>query len=329
METSMFQEEVSTRCKGNYQMKILVVDDEPVLIDFLTMALGALGFENVASARSATEALAMMKSAKDPFGCLLLDIQMPEMDGVALCAEIRKNQVYAKTPIIMLTAMSDRKYIETAFSAGANDYITKPFQIDDLMNRIDSAARLSQQIISADRLVRQIASACQRQSGPFRLQFEDPVSFENTPGYLDQPTFRNFIDRMERSQFRHGGVVSVKVSNASDLYENVSSQEFVAVLTRMSSVVSTALVGENCHFTYAGSGCFLVIKTTADNARFPNEVAFRVKKEMSRQGLRHGSAGLNTIEIAIGRVFRSPAGDFGSIDESLARARERTQVLCA
>ena len=271
----------------------------------------------------------MVKEANDPFECFLTDIQMPGMDGMELCKEIRKDLAYKRTPILMLTAMSEREYIEKSFSAGANDYIVKPFQFDDLMKRIESAARLSRQITSTDRLVRQIASACQGQVTPFGLKFEDAVSFDGMTGYLEQPTFRNYIDRMESSHFRHGGVVSVKVEHAFKLFEDSTPQEFLGLLLEMTDVLSVALRHENCHFTYGGYGCFLVMKLAADKAKFRNELEFLVNNEISRIDLRYPACDLTPIKVSVGRVFRTASGEFGSIDESLIRARGRMQINCA
>ncbi|MBS1302411.1 response regulator [Loktanella sp. SALINAS62] len=310
-------------------MKILIVDDEPFTVEFLRMALEAFGFTNLESANSASEALAIVKKANDPFDCFLLDIQMPDMDGIALCQQLRTDPAYKRVPIVMLTAMSDRAHIERSFSAGATDYIVKPFQINDLMSRIDSAARLSRQIISADRLVRQIASACQGQATPLGLKFEDAISFDGTPGYLEQPTFRNYIERMERSQFRYGGVASVKLQNASDLFDCSTPQSFLGLLVEMSDVLSIALKFEDCHFTYGGSGCFLVVKLAPDKPKFQNEVEFLVKKELSRADLRYPESDNNPVNVSVGRVFRNASGEYGSIDETLARARKRVQRIYA
>lgn len=315
--------------KSDHEMKILIVDDDVFIIELLGMALEAMGFANFEAANNAHEALAMVKRANDPYECFLIDIQMPGMDGMELCRELRQDQAYKRTPIIMLTAMSDREYIQKSFSAGANDYIVKPFQFNDLMARIETAARLSRQITSTDRLVRQIASACQGQGILSGLKFEDAVSFEGTTGYLEQPAFRNYIDRMERSQFRLGGVASVKFQNPLQLFENSTPQEFLGLLSDISEALSVALRQEQCHFTYGGYGCFLVMKVATEKSNFQTELEFLVRKELSRIDLRHPASDLNPIEISVGRVFLRTSGDFDSIDETLLRARERTQIKCA
>ena len=325
----ILRDEVEECGKSDHDMKILIVDDDVFIIELLGMALTAMGFANFEAANSAHEALAIVQKANNPFECFLIDIQMPDMNGIELCRELRKDQAYKRAPIMMLTAMSEREYIEKSFSAGANDYIVKPFQFNDLMARIESAARLSRQITSTDRLVRQIASACQGQATPSGLKFEDAISFEGTTGYLEQPAFRNYIDRMERSQFRLGGVASVKFQDALKLFEDSTPQEFLGLLSEVSDVLSVALRQENCHFTYGGYGCFLIMKVATDKSKFQTELEFLVKKELSRIDLRYPAGEKNPIKMSVGRVFLKTSGDFDSIDETLVRARGRIQINCA
>jgi CheY-like chemotaxis protein len=86
------------------------------------------------------------------FDCFILDVQMPGMDGIELCRQIRAIEVYKDTPIIMNTAVADRDYIDAAFAAGATDYLTKP------VDEVEVKARLGviEQLVT-ERLRSQIA----------------------------------------------------------------------------------------------------------------------------------------------------------------------------
>lgn len=122
--------------------QILVVDDEPDLLEILCVAMTSLRLYKVSAAVSAAAALERIAQASSVFDVFLLDIQMPVMGGLELLSEIRRMPLYAETPVIMLTAMSDRRYIDAALRQGANDYVTKPFDYDDLFDRIDAAHAL-------------------------------------------------------------------------------------------------------------------------------------------------------------------------------------------
>jgi DNA-binding response OmpR family regulator len=117
--------------------RVLVVDDEPDVLELLMVAMTSLRRYEVVLAESAATALREIAASRSPFDVFLLDIQMPTMGGVELLGEIRRMPRYAQTPVIMLTAMSDRDYVDAAFRHGAHDYVTKPFDYDDLLRRID------------------------------------------------------------------------------------------------------------------------------------------------------------------------------------------------
>ncbi|MTJ05159.1 MAG: response regulator [Sediminimonas qiaohouensis] len=91
---------------GKYRMKILVVDDEPLLLEVVKTSLSQLGYQDVTLATSGAEALVAMNNASVPFDCFLFDIQMPKMDGITLIGAVREKPAYKRTPILMLTVTS-------------------------------------------------------------------------------------------------------------------------------------------------------------------------------------------------------------------------------
>lgn len=114
---------------------ILLIDDEPMMLDLLSLYLTPLGFKCVKK-RSAKDGIAFLES--ETADLVLLDVMMPEMDGWEACAEIRK---YWDIPIIMLTAMSDKSDIVKGLKGGADDYISKPFDEEELTARIEAVLR--------------------------------------------------------------------------------------------------------------------------------------------------------------------------------------------
>lgn len=109
--------------------KILIIDDEEMI---LTMLKKCLEVENflVYTADSAKKALELMSVAPD---IILLDINMPEMDGLELCQFVRE---HISCPIIFLTARVTEQDVIKGLSLGGDDYITKPFHVDELLARI-------------------------------------------------------------------------------------------------------------------------------------------------------------------------------------------------
>jgi len=130
------------------QTKILVVDDDPDILEFLTYNLKKEGYE-VAEALNGRVALQVAEKFKPDL--ILLDVMMPEMDGIQTCQELRKNNVLKDVFIVFLTARIE-EYSEIAgFSAGADDYITKPIKPGALTSRIK--AILKRKSTSTDQAV--------------------------------------------------------------------------------------------------------------------------------------------------------------------------------
>ena len=115
---------------------ILVVDDDSSTRRALRMSLSGLGFTVVDAARG-EEALSLVRVSW--FDAVLLDVDMPGMGGVETCRSIRR--AFARLPILMLTVLDSEDDKVRALDAGADDYITKPFQLRELTARLRSAVR--------------------------------------------------------------------------------------------------------------------------------------------------------------------------------------------
>jgi two-component system KDP operon response regulator KdpE len=116
---------------------ILVVDDEPQIRRVLRTALSAEGYA-IVEARDGREALEVLRNERPDL--VLMDVNMPEMDGLQACREIRAS---SRVPMIMLTVRGAEKDKVRALDAGADDYVVKPFGIQELLARIRVALRRS------------------------------------------------------------------------------------------------------------------------------------------------------------------------------------------
>ena len=118
--------------------KILIVDDDPDIIEILTYNLSNEGY-NVKSAVNGIEAL--KKAKKFIPDIILLDVMMPEMDGIEACANLREIESLSKSMIIFLSARGEDFTQIAAFDAGADDYINKPVKPKILLKKISSISR--------------------------------------------------------------------------------------------------------------------------------------------------------------------------------------------
>jgi DNA-binding response OmpR family regulator len=118
-------------------MKILVVDDEVLLVKGIRFNLQNEGYDVI----TGSNGLDAVHLAKDPqVGLIVLDVMMPEMDGLTACSKIRE---FSNVPIILLTAKADDMDKLIGFDHGADDYLTKPFNILELKARIKALLRRS------------------------------------------------------------------------------------------------------------------------------------------------------------------------------------------
>jgi two-component system KDP operon response regulator KdpE len=116
-------------------MKILIADDDPQLVRALRITLGAHGYEVVAAPDGAAAIALAAQSHPD---LVLLDLGMPRLDGVAVIAALRG---WTSVPILVVSGRTGSADKVEALDAGADDYVTKPFQIDELLARLRALSR--------------------------------------------------------------------------------------------------------------------------------------------------------------------------------------------
>lgn len=115
--------------------KILVVDDEDDVVNLVSFNLRAAGM-TVVVARNGIEAVEITRVERPDL--VILDLMMPELDGIAVCELIRQQPESAGTPVIMLTAWATDRARLVGLQAGASDYVTKPFSPRELVRRVQS-----------------------------------------------------------------------------------------------------------------------------------------------------------------------------------------------
>jgi two-component system KDP operon response regulator KdpE len=115
--------------------RILVVDDEPQILRAVRTSLQAAGYEvDVAE----TAAAALTSAAARPPDAMILDLVLPDGNGIEVCRELRR---WTTAPVLVLSAVGDEQEKVAALDAGADDYITKPFGVEELLARVRAALR--------------------------------------------------------------------------------------------------------------------------------------------------------------------------------------------
>src|SRR5438105_12151208 len=129
------------KCRGmtrDVHPRILIVEDEKDIVQVLEFALRQAGFETV-FARDAGEAFARIRE-KAP-DAVILDLMLPDISGTEICRQLKGNTRTATVPVIMLTARSEEVDRVVGFELGADDYITKPFSVREVVLRVKAILR--------------------------------------------------------------------------------------------------------------------------------------------------------------------------------------------
>ncbi len=118
--------------------RVLVVDDEDAILDMVSSALRFAGYE-VSSEQAGFDALRAIKAAVPDL--IVLDVNLPDVDGFEICRRMRRDGI--DTPVIFLTARDDPADLRAGFGHGGDDYLTKPFSLEELGLRIEAVLRRS------------------------------------------------------------------------------------------------------------------------------------------------------------------------------------------
>jgi len=125
-----------------FMPKILVVDDDIHATTLFKTILTAKGFDAFIVNDSAIAV--QTANSTDP-DLIILDLMMPEPNGFELCKMLRADPKYSQTPIVIFTAMGDNESKNLAMDAGADEFLTKPFRVEDLMQKIQSLINKAEQ----------------------------------------------------------------------------------------------------------------------------------------------------------------------------------------
>ena len=175
--------------------KILIIEDEPDIRKTLEYNISREGYE-VISASSLSEGREKLESAS--FSLLLLDLMLPDGSGLDLCRELKQDKSLSSMPVIILTAKDDEVDKVVGFELGADDYVTKPFSVRELILRVKAVLKRGER--KSDNL------EVQRQFGELKIDVDSHEVFVNDDQVsltaLEFKLLRQLVDRRGRVQSR-------------------------------------------------------------------------------------------------------------------------------
>lgn len=211
--------------------KVLIIDDEPALTDLVRDVLEEEEFHPFIAHTGRDGVAQAVREIPD---VIILDVDLPDMDGFAVCRELRNHVQLRHTPVIMLTVRSDQQDEITGLQAGADDYLTKPFKVPRLLARIHLAIERNQRELDANPLTHLPGNTAILQTLEQRLRDRTPFAVL----YLDLNHFKAYNDRYgfiagDQVIKATGQVImeGVNMHNAANTFVgHVGGDDFVAVI---------------------------------------------------------------------------------------------------
>ena len=308
-------------------MKILAVDDDPFILELLPAMFEQADLNDLHTAPSGPAALDMIKAQKVPFDCLLLDVDMPEMDGIELCRRIRTVPGYEDKPVLMLTAKTDSISIEKAFAAGANDYIAKPFNLKDIYNRIRVAERL---LVSSKTIKRIDASDLSKEGTqvPEDITLADKVFLANVGRLILSFSLGNYITQLDRSELDNYQVFGVSIDDAERIFEETSQQGFLHILTSVAETLTDLITCPHLLMSYEGNGAFLCI-TRDPNLPEWDRMEAGLQAKLDALNLLSDDLKQESISLSVGTPIAPNANRTQRVKKTFERALSRAEMRYA
>ncbi|MFN7222973.1 MAG: PleD family two-component system response regulator [Paracoccaceae bacterium] len=299
-------------------LRYLAIDDDPAFHLILTQMMVQLGYQAPVCATSAIEALDRLADPQAHFDGILLDIQMPGMDGIEACQRIRALPQHRETPIMMVTTLNGRAYVDRAFAVGATDYLTKP------IDRLELQARLSM----LDRFVRERTLS---QSLRFAVEamgdlpgvgfdFDDAVPLPKSDLLIDYLALQNHLLTLSRLKLHSHMAMAFQLVGASGLFYRLERMDYLDYMADVGSAISAALKRHSFLLAHAGGGeyiCVLNRTQAIDSMEIEQDIA----SELMTYAASYDNLGLLMPAVRVGEPVHSGLFSPAAVKTMLSRAR--------
>ncbi|MFD1341712.1 response regulator [Litorisediminicola beolgyonensis] len=291
-------------------MRILAVDDDPIILELLSEIVVGAGGDDILTATSGPEALDLLDDPDTgPIDCFLLDVQMPVMNGIDLCAEIRRIPDYRATPIIMLTAMTEKPYIDSAFRAGATDYVSKPFDVAELRRRLKTA------MLRKTELSRQ---ADMQGAGGFGGLLS-PIPIYDVDNCIAFFAFENYVQQLSRQSLFGSLLMAFNIRKVEAFYNNCDTFTFEGLIADVAETISDCMRDRAFVLSYAGNGTFACL---IEDGNFPEraQLVDWINECLQKQDLFYGPDCPLVLRISAGEMVRLIGRNSAALDDAIVHA---------
>lgn len=281
-------------------MSILIVDDSPPVLRLLEATLERDGYKDVHCFKSGVEALDFLSKNISEGGreldCVLLDIVMPEMDGIEVCRAIKEQERFAGTPVIMVTIKDDSETLRDAFEVGAVDYITKPVRELELLARVKAAIKLKNEMLHRKDRESELIEMQKQLTEANHLLAEMSITDEVTK-VGNRRYFNDCLDQEWRRSFRESGPLSIifmDIDHFQEYSNHFGQGKAEECLKLIAQVLQISLRRVGDHLArYSGSQFAVYLPKTDINGALI--VAKCMKESVSALQLNNAAVGKDTL----------------------------------
>ena len=299
--------------------RILVVDDVPANVQLLTTYLKGVGY-HVIPARDGEEALALLRDAKPDL--ILLDVMMPKLNGFEVCKRIKSDENTRYIPVIMVTALNDIEDKIKGQEAGADDFISKPFNKLELLTRVKSLLRIKS---LHDQLSEKIAELEIAKERLRQLAITDGLT-----GLYNHRYFKEFLMRELDRAKRHRlnvSIVMIDIDHFKHYNDTHGHQAGDELLKQIAQLFKDNIRKIDLAARYGGEEFALVLLET--NKRAGSVVAEKIKNLIDEYPFMHEETQPNgKVTVSMGVAsFPEDATEFDDLiriaDQRLYQAKQR------
>ncbi|MFZ3580661.1 response regulator [Loktanella sp. DJP18] len=238
---------------ANPAMTILAVDDDPFILELVTVIGANAGDFRIVTAASGHDALRLLAQPEITFDYLLFDINMPDMNGIELCRQVRQMTAYQDSPIVMLTAKRDMENMGEAFRAGATDYVTKPFEVDELLNRFQMAHQMLKAPYGANTAATKDTLAAGLDHP--QMQMADTL--------VDLRALSNYLTRLSQQDAAIVQVLALKIDQVEAMRARYAPAQFTALLDDVAAAAADCLGVDQTVMSYTTDDDLVIATSTA------------------------------------------------------------------
>ncbi len=262
-------------------MKVLVVDDDPSTLEIVTATLERFGYEVATASDGAS---AWQQFHKDAYSVVITDWEMAGLDGIELCRKIRQADVPNYIYIIFLTSRQERQYVIECLSAGADDFISKPFNPEELRVRLRAAER----ILNLEHNLRKVNHELRHMNKRLlKMSRLDPL-MEIGNRLAFEETVASFHEQAVERNVPYG-VVMADVDHFKSCNDSFGHQRGDRVLRELAAAIRARLRAHDAAFRYGGEEILILLNH--QDLQGAVAAAERIRQSIEQLELRLGPAG--------------------------------------